>query len=801
MLWQILNKVSQAGLVFLRTIRAFFYRRISAVLAKFRQMTNLTRGATKVATTSIQSAAAATQKPTKREDYVDAGGLLVAKSFLLKLIIGIVIVILLVYFIIWPFILSHFLTAKFFVEDKRIENWTGRVIVYSDKKKTIPLYEGKLEEGKLEDQGKEYDKNGILSYEGTFLHGKRSGQGTSYRNGVISYKGEFDAGVPSGTGTSYDKEGDMVVQGEFADGLPEGTGKEYKKGTLLYQGGFSAGKHNGKGTLYLSPTEQLDATFQDGEPDGVVTWSKSGKTYYQGDWADGKPEGFGTLFGKSGKKLYQGQLLGGTLDGPWLLGLTLDELKEALGDAQTTSTQENAQSFLLSSPELGLVARCSYQTETSDSQVYSIYLSRPRGETWFQLLPGEDHVSLQTKGQVTNRKTGPLQFNTPKGVEVKSGSYDSTMLYTDDTRTTLLRYEAGGAPALLTWSRLESIPVSALMSGSGAGGGSTGAGGGGAAGAAGAAGGAGGAGSAGGGSSSEEKMEAFLDALDGMQGAGGAEAVPNDYCGDTSPADALKACKSPEQISSLVDAMTDYWLQSETQAGLEENLRRVQGQLDDANAGKNMGSGGSTKALEQSKVTLEGQIESCQNQRAKAQVAAKEAAGVDPAKFAAGDILVQFDPATLDVSSLVPTAAAYAQATGGNPDPAALELQIKTLLVDLKDSYGRIQSAVESCRLAAEQSKSAASSFAMGTSDKSGWFTAMSGETDAKLELFAATAAFTKQANTLNTLTGGWVSRTCGWFTQEMGPVFEDAMQAAPSETPEAAQESAVGDEKEERYG
>ena len=296
-------------------------------------------------------------------------------------------------------------------------------------------------------------------------------------------------------------------------------------------------------------------------------------------------------------------------------------------------------------------------------------------------------------------------------------------------------------------------------------------------------------------------MEAFLDALDSMQGAGGVESVPNDYCGDASPADALKACKTPEQITALVDAMTDYWLQSETQAGLEENLRRVQGQLDDANAGKNMGGGGSTKALEQTKVTLEGRIASCQNQRTKAQVAAKEAAGVDPSKFAAGDMLVQFDPVTLDVSSLVPIAAAYAQSTGGNPDPAALELQIKTLLVDLKDSYGRIQSAVESCRLAAEQSKSAASSFAMGNSDKNGWFSAMSSETDAKLELFAATAAFTKQANTLNTLTGGWVSRTCGWFSQEMGPIFEDAMQDITSETQGAAAESAVGAEKEERYG
>ena len=73
-------------------------------------------------------------------------------------------------------------------------------------------------------------------------------------------------------------------------------------------------------------------------------------------------------------------------------------------------------------------------------------------------------------------------------------------------------------------------------------------------------------------------MEAFLNALDGMEGAGGVESVPNEYCGDTNPTEALRACTTPEQVSAVVDAMTDYWFQSETQAGLEENLRRVQGQ-------------------------------------------------------------------------------------------------------------------------------------------------------------------------------------------------------------------------------
>ena len=493
------------------------------------------------------------------------------------------------------------------------------------------------------------------------------------------------------------------------------------------------------------------------------------------------------MLSKSGKTLYQGQMFAGTLDGDWLLTLTLDELKEALGDAHTTSIQEDAQSFLVSCPELGLVARCSYQSEESESEVYSIYLYKPKDENWIRLLPGMDSITLKTPQDVTDRKTDQLQFNPPAGVEVKAGNYDSTMLYTDDTRTTLLRQSANGPSVLLTWSRTEPLPSAGEAAGGGAGGGSGGAGG---------AGGAGGG--AGGGSGSaaaaEEEMEAFLDALDGMEGAGGVESVPNEYCGDTNPTEALRACTTPEQVSAVVDAMTDYWFQSETQAGLEENLRRVQGQLDDANAGKTMGTTANTRELEQQKVTLEAQIASCQNQRARAQVAAKQSAGVDPAEYSAGDMLVKFDPASLDVSSLVPTAAAYATATGEEADPEALELEIKTLLVEMKDSYAQMQSSIESYRLAAEQAQSAATSYAMGQSDKNTWFSSLSSEVDAKLELFAATAEFTKQANSLNSLTGGWVSRNCNWYGQEMGSVYENAMKEASVETPSTVPEAVLSD-------
>ena len=778
MLWNFFNQLTRSATVFFRTIRAFFSRRLLGLITRFRQMTNLTRGATKAATTSLQSAATVAQKPTKREDYIEAGSLLVAKSFLIKLVIILVAAALIAYFLIWPFVLSHFLTAKFYVEDDRIENWTGRVIVYSDKKKTVPLYEGRLEDGLLEEKGKEYDSNGIISYEGDFLHGQRSGQGTAYRNGLLSYKGDFLAGVPSGNGTSYNSDGEMIYQGQFADGLPEGTGKAFENNTMVYQGGFSAGQYSGQGTLYPAPGEQISGEFLEGKPDGAVTWSRGGHTYYQGEWGSDRPEGFGTLYSKSGKPIYQGQMSGGTLDGQWLLTLTLDQLKEVLGDNRTSSSRENAQSFLLTSPELGLVARCSYQTEDADPQVYGVYLFSPKGETWLRLLPGMDKVRLMTKGEVAERKTGPLTFNAPRGVEVSSGTYNSEMIFTAEDRTTLLRQGQDGPALLLTWSRLTSPPANGLLAGSGGADGTGGAGSGG--------------GGAGSGAAGEAAMEEFLDALDGMEGAGGAESVPNEYCGDTAPTEALRACTTPEQLSALVDAMADYWLQSEIQAGLEENLRRVQGQLNDANAGKTMGGGGSTKDLEQQKVTLEGQIASCQNQRARAQVSAKQAVGIDPAQYAAGNLLIRFDPASLDVSGLVPTAAAFAQASGRNADPAALELQIKTLLVEMKDSYSRIQSSADTYRLAAEQTQSTVSGYAMGETDKSAWFAALSGEVNAKLEVYTATAEFTKQANALNALTGGWVSRTCNWYGQEMGSIYENAMKETAAETAEPVPEAVL---------
>ena len=149
--------------VFFRTIRAFFSRKLVSITARLRRLTSFSRNAMKVATGSLQAAATAMKKPTKRDDYVETERLFISKAFLIKLLLVLAALGLIFYFLVWPFILSHFMTVKFYVEDSRVADWTGQVIVYADKDKTLPLYAGRLEDGVLQGVGEEYDENGLIS--------------------------------------------------------------------------------------------------------------------------------------------------------------------------------------------------------------------------------------------------------------------------------------------------------------------------------------------------------------------------------------------------------------------------------------------------------------------------------------------------------------------------------------------------------------------------------------------------------------------------------------------------------------
>ena len=179
-----------------------------------RRLTNFSRHATKAASASLQGMASAAQNPSKPSDYVETDKLLISKSLIIRIVLIVIALALIGYFVVWPFVLSHFLTARFFVEDKRVADWSGRVIVYSDKKKTVPLYAGRLEDGVLQGECKLYDENGVLIYEGQLVNGERNGSGKAYENGVLVYDGRYTDEEYDGMGTLYE-DGQLRYRGQY----------------------------------------------------------------------------------------------------------------------------------------------------------------------------------------------------------------------------------------------------------------------------------------------------------------------------------------------------------------------------------------------------------------------------------------------------------------------------------------------------------------------------------------------------------------------------------------------------------
>ena len=329
--------VRSIGVLF-RTIRAFFSRKLMGLTSALNRLTNFSRIATKAASTSLQGMATAAQNPSSPEDYVETGKLLISKALIIRIILILVAVGLIGYFVVWPFVLSHFLTARFYVEDSRIENWSGRVIVYADKKKTVPMYEGRLEDGVLQGECKLYDENGLLIYEGQVKDGERDGSGKEYKNGVLVYKGQFTLGYYNGLGTLYE-DGQILYNGQFQNNLYEGRGKLYQKGVLIYDGQFTAGIYDGFGTLYEDGQIAYSGQYEKGKRSGNGKEYKDGELFYDGQFQDdlyegrgklylsgvlvydgsfhaGKEEGTGTAYYyPSGKLSYQGQFVAGKRDG------------------------------------------------------------------------------------------------------------------------------------------------------------------------------------------------------------------------------------------------------------------------------------------------------------------------------------------------------------------------------------------------------------------------------------------------------------------------------------------------------
>lgn len=827
MLSHIMTQLFRSFGIFFRTIRAFFTRRLVGLWSRLRQLTNFSRQATKIASDSLQSAASMVKNPTSREDYVQAGRLLIAKRLILMLIAGLVAAGLLVYFVIWPFLLGHFLTAHFYVRDSRIENWTGRVIVYSDEAKKIPLYEGKLTEGQLQGSGKQYDENGLLLYDGSFTNGVREGKGKAYeagtlvyegnfaadlyegngkryQNGAVCYEGGFTGGLRSGEGMAFYENGAVQYKGAFADDLYEGNGTAYTEdGVKTYEGGFSQGVYSGQGKLYRSDDQYITANFVEGRPSGPIQWYKGGKLYYDGGAAGLVPSGTGILYAPNGQTAYIGQMANGTVDGAWLVSLTAQEFREALGESKTVEYGQISGGFVIAAPAMGLSALCSYQTTAQEPAVHSVYLSTPRNSV-FTLLPDGDIVTTEGWPEPV---AGTVYYNKMEGVNTESGSYNSRFYDFESCQAELLSVTVTEEPeepeepeeseqteaseetgqvepvqkeqaVQLRWSLPYPMAdtASTLPDSTGADA-----------------------------EKAKEQQEQFLESLDAMAGTGAATAsagetarmsetladlgltagggsegaeeggAANPYYGEGAVTDALLQCGTAANASSAVDAMVSFWENAERRSALESNLARTIDQLAEAQNALASGNGSqdTVTALEETQNSLNNAISACIAETAKASVQASDAGAPDLAGLALSDTAVVFDPTSMDVSELALVATAYAHATGKSGTDEDICTSLKMALADLTVAYNDVQSALSSYQSAGETVTAIAGKYAMGLSTKNDWYAAMSAQSDCQAALCSAIAAFTRQANQLNHLTGGWVSRTQQWMADTLPPLYE----------------------------
>ncbi len=296
--------IASLGMV-ARTFRAFFMRFVTGIGTRIRSVTSISRHASKLAPKVLDAAASTGKKPAKREDYIETGNLLISKSFLITVLLTIIIGAIVIATIVWPWIVSTFLTKHMWERDELVGGYTGKVMLYYDKEKTMPLFQGRLDKGTRVGKATTYDKNNAETFLGTYLDGEFEGKGKTFSGGLPVYDGEFKAGKYEGEGILYDEKGMVKYEGTFTDGEYEGKGKLYKNGNLIYEGTFEKGEYNGNGVEYWVKKKVYEGKFENGLYEGKGKLYERGEKVYEGDFSQGKRSGRGVAY-RDGKVCYKG---------------------------------------------------------------------------------------------------------------------------------------------------------------------------------------------------------------------------------------------------------------------------------------------------------------------------------------------------------------------------------------------------------------------------------------------------------------------------------------------------------------
>lgn len=282
------------------------------------------------------------QKKNKKErvigDYYSIGKYYVLKRMVFFILLAALILPVLYIKLVHPVLVSHFFTKTMVVNSSDMVGYSGKVELLSEDEGEL-IFKGKMEDGRINGNGKLYTYSGALLYEGNFEMEAYSGEGELYyeNSETLRYKGTFLLNQYEGQGMLYDKEGNLQYKGDFKNGLYEGSGTLYfPSGQKEYVGTFLKGEMEGQGTLYNEEGNVIaTGTFENGEPllsevvltdeagnvvyEGTVNtdgeYEGEGKLYedgvlaYEGDFVDGKKTGEGTLSNDKGETVYEGDFV------------------------------------------------------------------------------------------------------------------------------------------------------------------------------------------------------------------------------------------------------------------------------------------------------------------------------------------------------------------------------------------------------------------------------------------------------------------------------------------------------------
>lgn len=798
MLSHLLRQFIRSCGIFFRTIRAFFTRKLVGAWSKLRRFSNFSRQATAVASKSFQGAASTLKKPTRREDYIETSRLYISKSFLILMAVALVLFGIFCYFVAWPFILSRFLTARFYHEDSRIPEWSGKVIVCYDKKKRIPMYSGRLEEGVLQGAGKEYDEDGLVTYEGGFLDGARAGDGIGYDAGVLVYEGQFEKGVYEGDGKLYEN-GKLVYRGQFSKGLPNGVGTAYadgkkcyagdfvdgvyegqgaaydETGWMCYRGSFSEGLYHGDGTLYLTNGDSIHSIFAAGAAGGIIQWYKGGRLWYDGSAVDLTPDGYGTIFARSGKVIYAGEMDRGSLDGGWMLTLTAQELREAFGDASVTETGRTGAGFLMINNDLGLTVLCTFRQGEEESQTYRIWFDPKEGTNEEALLPWAGRREAERWAQRDRDTLEKRRLRTKGQTFLPAGGiggdwYQSVFDYEDHSRS-LVSENVESVPFLIIWAKPGGLDLpfpdeaDETMA------------------------------------EAQERLDGLLEALESVGGSSsGSGAGAGTGSGNSAdPADVerlLELILTPKDAYSLMNALTDYYVYSRSVEALEasrplveQELVERQRQLEREQTTQAAVDGAQEKLDE-----LDHQLARYRIVEEQAKLIGERLTGFKLDSYDLAAVLQVFDVTELDAAALYDAAVDYAEKISAGRyqvDEAQMELDVKTQVLDLTLAYENVRAGQRSLERTAALLDEISQAYAMGTADKEALYDAQCAVNEATAGQFQTMGAYTKLVNRLNDLSGGWLARQYDWFAEPFGVLYETAVRQAQAEAEAEKQQPA----------